>query len=112
MAIVLPVLGVLLFALWQFGSVYDTWQNLSSAVTSGARAAAAAPAGSQLAAGEVAAEQAGEGQITLESFTVDRITAQGATSVKATACTTYSIDLLGITFKRGQFCRQATMPVA
>jgi Flp pilus assembly protein TadG len=112
MAIALPVLLVLLLAIWQFGTVYDTWQNLSSAAESGARAAAAAPAGSELAAGAEAAREDGGNRLQLDSFTVDRTTAKGATSVKATACTSYSIDLVGITLKRGHFCRQATMPVA
>jgi Flp pilus assembly protein TadG len=112
MAIVLPMLGVLLLSIWQFGVVYDTWQNLNSAAVDGARAAASAPTGSELSAGEAAANQAAAGQLTLDSFTLDRTTVKGAASVRATACTSYRVNLLGITFKRGEFCRQATMPVA
>jgi Flp pilus assembly protein TadG len=112
MAIVLPMLAVLLLSIWQFGVVYDTWQNLNTAAVSGARAAASAPAGSELSAGQAAADQAAAGQLTLDSFTVDKATVKGAASIKATACTSYHAKLLGITLKRGQFCRQATMPVA
>jgi Flp pilus assembly protein TadG len=112
MAIVLPILGVLVLSIWQFGVVYDTWQNLNSAAVSGVRAAASAPAGSELSAGEAAADQAAAGSLELDSFTIDKTTVKGIASLRATACTSYHANLLGITLKRGQFCRQATMPVA
>jgi len=112
MAIVLPLLAVLGLAIWQFGVVYDQWRALDTAAIDGARAAASAPAGSERAAGEAAAGNAAAGQVTLDSFTLDRTAVKGGAAYTATVCSSYHINVLGITFKRGQLCREATVPVA
>jgi Flp pilus assembly protein TadG len=111
-AVVLPLLVVLLLGIWQAGVVYDTWNNLDAAAVDGARAAAAAPPTAALSAGKAAASRASDGQLTLNSFRLDRTIAKGAPAYRATACTSYSLDVLGLTLTRGTLCRQATTPIA
>ena len=53
MAIILPVLLMLLLSIWQFGVVYDKWQNLNGAAREGARAAIVAPQGQELRGSQV-----------------------------------------------------------
>jgi len=111
MAIILPVLMVLLLSIWQFGVVYDKWQNLNGAAREGARAAVVAPSGQELSSARTAANAAIAGQLTLSSFTLNATTIDGTAYYRATACSPYSVNVLGIVVKSGQLCRDATMRV-
>jgi len=111
MAIILPVLMVLLLSIWQFGVVYDKWQNLNGAAREGARAAVVAPSGQELSSARTAANAAIAGQLTLSSFSLNATTIDGTAYYRATACSPYSVNVLGIVVKSGQLCRDATMRV-
>jgi Flp pilus assembly protein TadG len=111
MAIILPVLLMLLLSIWQFGVVYDKWQNLNGAAREGARAAIVAPQGQELSAAKSAADSAIAGQLTLSSFSLTSANLAGSPAYKATACSTYSINILGVVVKSGDLCRDATMRV-
>jgi Flp pilus assembly protein TadG len=111
MAIILPVLLMLLLSIWQFGVVYDKWQNLNGAAREGARAAIVAPQGQELTAAKAAATTAVAGQLTLSSFNLTSSNVAGTPYYTATACSTYDINILGVVVKSGQLCRDATMRV-
>ncbi len=111
MAIILPVLLMLLLSIWQFGVVYDKWQNLNGAAREGARAAIVAPQGQELTAAKAAATTAVAGQLTLSSFNLISSNLAGTPYYTATACSTYDIDILGVVVKSGELCRDATMRV-
>ena len=111
MAIILPVLLMLLLSIWQFGVVYDKWQNLNGAAREGARAAIVAPQGQELTAAKAAATTAVAGQLTLSSFNLTSSNLAGTPYYTATACSTYDINILGVVVKSGQLCRDATMRV-
>ena len=111
MAIVLPVLLILLLSIWQFGVVYDKWQNLNGAAREGARAAIVAPSGQELSSARSAANAAVAGQLTLSSFSLNATSINGTAYYRATACSTYAVNILGVVVKSGQLCRDATMRV-
>ena len=111
MAIILPVLLILLLSIWQFGVVYDKWQNLNGAAREGARAAVVAPSGQELSSARAAANAAVAGQLTISSFSLNATTIDGTAYYRANACTPYSVNVLGIVVKSGQLCRDATMRV-
>jgi len=111
MAIILPVLLMLLLSIWQFGVVYDKWQNLNGAAREGARAAIVAPQGQELSAAKTAANAAVAGQLTLSSFSLTSSNVAGSPYYKATACSSYAINILGVVVRSGQLCRDATMRV-
>jgi Flp pilus assembly protein TadG len=111
MAIILPVLMILLLSIWQFGVVYDKWQNLNGAAREGARAAIVAPQGQELSQARAAANASVAGQLTLSSFSLTSTTVAGTPYYTATACSTYSVNILGIVVKSGNLCRDATMRV-
>jgi Flp pilus assembly protein TadG len=111
MAIILPVLLMLLLSIWQFGVVYDKWQNLNGAAREGARAAIVAPQGQELADAKSAANTAVAGQLSLSSFSLTATNLAGSPAYKATACSSYAINILGVVVKSGDLCRDATMRV-
>jgi len=111
MAIILPVLLVLLLSIWQFGVVYDKWQNLNGAAREGARASIVAPPGQELSQARAAADAAVAGQLTLSSFSLSSSTISGTQFYTATACTDYAVNILGLVVKSGQLCRDSTMRV-
>src|SRR5947207_15263573 len=82
MAIILPVLLMLLLSIWQFGVVYDKWQNLNGAAREGARAAIVAPQGQELAQAKSAANTAVAGQLTLRSFSLTSTNLAGSPAYK------------------------------
>jgi Flp pilus assembly protein TadG len=110
-AIVLPLLLLLLMGIWQFGVVYDKWQNLNGAAREGARAAIVAKPGLELSDARSAARAAVAGQLTLSDseLTLTTTTIAGTAAWKFRACDAYSIDILGIVVKSGNLCRDATM---
>jgi Flp pilus assembly protein TadG len=111
MAIVLPILLMLLLSIWQFGVVYDKWQNLNGAAREGARAAIVAPQGQELSTARSAATTAVAGQLTLTRFDLTTSSLAGSPAYKATACSNYAINILGVVVKSGELCRDATMRV-
>jgi Flp pilus assembly protein TadG len=111
MAIILPVLLILLLSIWQFGVVYDKWQNLNGAAREGARAAIVAPQGQELAQARTAATASVAGQLTLSDFRLNATTVDGTAYYTATACSPYAVNILGIVVKSGNLCRDATMRV-
>jgi Flp pilus assembly protein TadG len=111
MAIILPVLLMLLLSIWQFGVVYDKWQNLNGAAREGARAAIVAPPGQELNDAKAAANAAVAGQISLSNFSLSSSNVAGTPYYKATACSTYDINILGVVVKSGELCRDAAMRV-
>jgi Flp pilus assembly protein TadG len=111
MAIILPVLLVLLLSIWQFGVVYDKWQNLNGAAREGARAAIVAQPGQEVSDARAAANAAAAGQLTLSSFSLSASTVSGAQFYTATACSDYAVNILGLVVKSGQLCRDSTMRV-
>jgi Flp pilus assembly protein TadG len=111
MAIILPVLLILLLSIWQFGVVYDKWQNLNGAAREGARAAIVAPQGQELAQARAAATASVAGQLTLSDYSLNATTEDGTAYYTATAGTPYAVNILGIVVKSGNLCRDATMRV-
>jgi len=107
MGFMLPVLLVLLFAIWQAGDIYDTWQSLKQSAGEGARAAGAAPRGHRLAAARRAAEAASD-RVTLKRFSLRSTTSRTTSTYTATACSGYAVNILGIVIKSGDLCRDAT----
>jgi len=110
-AIVLPLLLLLLLAIWQFGAAYDTWQNLNGAAREGARAAVVAKPGTELASAEAAARASVDGQLRLTDgdMTLTPATLAGTPAWKFRACNAYAIDILGVVVRHGTLCRDATM---
>jgi Flp pilus assembly protein TadG len=110
-AIILPILLVLLLAIWQFGVAYDKWQNLNGAAREGARAAVVADQGAELSDARTAARTAVAGQLTLTDGDMQLAATKlsGTAAWKFSACNDYSIDILGIVVKSGTLCRDATM---
>jgi Flp pilus assembly protein TadG len=110
MGFMLPVLLVALFAIWQAGVVYDTWQSLKQSASEGARAAGSAPRGQRLAAARRAAEAA-SGHVTLKRFSLRSSTSKDTSTYTATACSAYAVNIVGIVVKSGVLCRDATARV-
>jgi Flp pilus assembly protein TadG len=111
-AIVLPVLLLLILSIYQLGIVYDKWQNLDSAAREGARAAVVAPPAQAQSTAVTAAKAAVAGQMNPPpsiSFTTTSLA--GSAADKVTACTPYSINILGVVVKSGTLCRDATLRV-
>ena len=108
MAIALPILLVLLLSIWQLSVVYGTWQSLKHAASDGARAGAAARHGHHLTAARAAA-RAAAGDVALKRVSLTATKSHGTATYKATACSTYAVNLLGIVVKSGDLCRDATM---
>jgi Flp pilus assembly protein TadG len=112
MAVVLPVLLLLILSIYQFGIVYDKWQNLDSAAREGARAAVVATPAQAQSTAVAAAKAAVSGQMSpapTVSFTTTSLA--GSPAYKVTACTPYSINILGVVVKSGTLCRDATLRV-
>ena len=110
-AIVLPMLLVLLLAIWQFGVVYDKWQNLNGAAREGARAAVVASTGQETTDARSAARAAVAGTITFadSDLTLTPTKLAGTAAWKFQACTKFSIDIMGVVVKSGSLCRDTTM---
>src|SRR5690242_20174149 len=86
MAVVLPVLLLLILSIYQFGIVYDKWQNLDSAAREGARAAVVATPAQAQSTAVAAAKAAVSGQMSpapTVSFTTTSLA--GSPAYKVTA---------------------------
>src|SRR4051794_41969240 len=102
-ALVLPVLALILFAVIEFGSVFNNYVQLTDATRAGARKAAVSrqtsdPAGMAVAAVRSSAKDLKQSDL---SITVSS-TWQPTTDVSVTATYPYSISLLGMGVKWGR----------
>lgn len=108
-ALVLPVLAMLLFAIFQFGIVFYNYVQITDATRSGARKAAVSrdlpdPAASATAA--VRSSANGLDQSNLD-VTVNSSFTRGA-DVTVTTSYPYSISLLGLVIKSGRMTSTTT----
>ena len=108
-ALVLPVLALILFAVIQFGIVFNNYVQLTDATRAGARKAAVSreisdPVGTTAAAVRSSAKDLKQSDL---SITVSS-TWQPATDVSVTATYPYSISLLGMVVKSGRLTSTTT----
>jgi Flp pilus assembly protein TadG len=108
-ALALPVLALLLFAVIQFGIVFNNYVTLTDATRAGARKAAVArrlsdPSGTCVAAVRSSATDLKSGSLTASC----QSTWQPAADVKVTATYPYQISLLGMVVKSGRLSSTTT----
>jgi Flp pilus assembly protein TadG len=108
-ALALPVLALLLFAVIQFGIVFNNYVTLTDATRAGARKAAVGrqlsdPQGATIAAVRASAQDLKQGKLNV---TVSS-TWQPTADVAVTATYPYSIKLLGIVVKTGNLSSTTT----
>jgi Flp pilus assembly protein TadG len=108
-ALVLPILALLLFAVIQFGIVFNNYVQLTDATRAGARKAAvsrqvADPVGTTAAAVRASAKDLKESDLNI---TVSS-TWQPAADVSVTATYPYAISLLGMVVKSGRLSSTTT----
>jgi Flp pilus assembly protein TadG len=108
-ALVLPVLALILFAVIQFGIVFNNYVQLTDATRAGARKAAVSrqtsdPSGTAVAAVRSSAKDLKQSDL---SVTVSS-TWQPTTDVSVTATYPYSISLLGMVVKSGRLSSTTT----
>ena len=108
-ALVLPVLALILFAVIQFGIVFNNYVTLTDATRAGARKAAvgrqfADPAGTAVAAVRSSGKDLNQSdlKITVSS------TWQPTSDVSVTATYPYKISLLGMVVKSGRLSSTTT----
>lgn len=108
-ALALPVLALLLFAVIQFGIVFNNYVTLTDATRAGARKAAVArrlsdPTGTCVAAVRSSATDLKSGNLTATC----QSTWQPGADVKVTATYPYQISLLGMVVKSGRLSSSTT----
>jgi len=108
-ALVLPVLALILFAVIQFGIVFNNYVQLTDATRAGARKAAVSrqtsdPSGTAVAAVRSSAKDLKQSDL---SVTVSS-TWQATADVSVTATYPYSISLLGMVVKSGRLSSKTT----
>jgi Flp pilus assembly protein TadG len=108
-ALVLPVLALILFAVIQFGIVFNNYVQLTDATRAGARKAAvsrqvADPVGTAAAAVRATATDLKQGDLNV---TVSS-TWQPTDDVSVTATYPYSVSLLGMVVKSGRLSSTTT----
>jgi Flp pilus assembly protein TadG len=108
-ALVLPVLALILFAVIQFGIVFNNYVQLTDATRAGARKAAVSrqtsdPTGAAVAAVRSSAKDLKQSDL---SVTVSS-TWQPTDDVSVTATYPYSISLLGMVVKSGRLSTTVT----
>jgi Flp pilus assembly protein TadG len=108
-ALVLPVLALILFAVIQFGIVFNNYVQLTDATRAGARKAAVSrqtsdPVGTAVAAVRASAKDLKQGDLNV---TVSS-TWQPTADVAVTATYPYSISLLGMVVKSGRLSSTTT----
>ncbi len=110
-AVVLPILAVLLFAVIQFGIVYNHYVTLTDAVRAGARKGVVSrylgPGNAQQAC-ENAVKSSASDLNTSDLQVLCESTWQPATDVKVTATYPYDINLLGFVVKSGRLTSVTT----
>jgi Flp pilus assembly protein TadG len=108
-ALVLPVLALILFAVIQFGIVFNNYVQLTDATRAGARKAAvsrqvADPVGTTVAAVRASAKDLKQSDLNI---TVSS-TWQPEADVSVTATYPYSVSLLGMVVKSGRLTSTTT----
>jgi len=108
-ALVLPVLALILFAVIQFGMVFNNYVALTDATRAGARKAAVSrqasdPVGNAVAAVRSSAKDLKQGDL----YVTVASTWQPTTDVSVTATYPYSISLLGMVVKSGRLSSTTT----
>jgi len=108
-ALALPILALLLFAVIQFGIVFNNYVTLTDATRAGARKAAVDrqvpnPAGSAIAAVRASAADLKQSSLAVTVTS----TWQPSSDVTVTATYPYSISLLGMVVKSGRLSSSTT----
>jgi Flp pilus assembly protein TadG len=110
-AIVLPILAFLLFAIIQFGLVFNNYLTLTDAVRAGARKAAVSrrapdPVGAAVLATRNAAVNLRQADLTVNVTVTPSWQAGAETTVEASY--PYEISLLGLVVRSGQMTSKTT----
>ena len=108
-ALVLPVLALILFAVIQFGIVFNNYVTLTDATRAGARKAAVSRQSSDPVGAAVAAVRASARDLKQSDLSVS-VTSnwQQEDDVAVTATYPYSISLLGMVVKSGRLSSTTT----
>jgi Flp pilus assembly protein TadG len=108
-ALALPILALLLFAVIQFGIVFNNYVTLTDATRAGARKAAVDRQVSNPAANAIAAVRASAADLKQSNLAVTvTSTWQPSSDVTVTATYPYSISLLGMVVKSGRLSSSTT----
>jgi Flp pilus assembly protein TadG len=108
-ALVLPLLLVIMFAVVQFGIVYNDYVTLTDATRAGARKGAVSRLAANPTAATVAAVENSASGLDLDDLDVDvESTFQQGTDVTVEASYPYEIDILGIVVASGDLTSQTT----
>jgi Flp pilus assembly protein TadG len=109
-ALVLPVLALILFAVIQFGIVFNNYITLTDATRAGARKAAVSRQDSNRNSDVVSAVRSSASGLTASKLTVPppSSTWNSGDDVTVTASYPYSISLLGLVVKSGRLSSTTT----
>jgi Flp pilus assembly protein TadG len=108
-ALVLPVLALLLFAVIQFGIVFNNYETLTDATRAGARKAAVSRQVSNPTATAVTAVRNSAANLKQSNLNVTvTSTWQPAADVTVTATYPYKVSLLGLVVKSGNLSSTTT----
>jgi Flp pilus assembly protein TadG len=109
-ALVLPVLALILFAVIQFGIVFNNYITLTDATRAGARKAAVSRQDSNRNSDVVTAVRSSASGLTASKLTVPApsSTWNSGDDVTVTASYPYSISLLGLVVKSGRLSSTTT----
>jgi Flp pilus assembly protein TadG len=108
-ALVLPLLGMLLFGIVQFGIVFNNYLTLTDAVRAGARKAVVSRhLGDRVTVTKTAVKSSATGlPLTDDRIEVDSVWTPGS-DVTVSASYPYSIDLLGLVVQSGDLKSTST----
>jgi Flp pilus assembly protein TadG len=109
-ALMLPVLALILFAVLQFGIVFNNYVTLTDAARAGARRAAVSREDPNRDAAVIAAVNDSASDLDLSKLSVPppASTWDAGSDVTVTASYPYSISLLGIVVKSGSLTTRTT----
>jgi Flp pilus assembly protein TadG len=108
-ALVLPVLALILFAVIQFGIVFNNYVTLTDATRAGARKAAVSRQASDPVGNSVAAVRSSATDLNQSNLDVTvTSTWQPTADVSVTATYPYSISLLGMVVQSGRLSSTTT----
>jgi Flp pilus assembly protein TadG len=109
-ALVLPVLALILFAVIQFGIVFNNYITLTDATRAGARKAAVSRQDPNRNSAVISAVQSSASDLTSSKLSVSppSSTWNAGDGVTVTASYPYSISLLGIVVKSGSLTSTTT----
>jgi Flp pilus assembly protein TadG len=108
-ALVLPVLAMLLFAVIQFGIVFNNYETLTDATRAGARKAAVSrQASNPAAAAELAVRNSATDLKQSNLKVTINSTWQPSADVTVTATYPYKVSLLGLVVKAGNLSSKTT----